>query len=119
MITEQLRSRVDILWQEFWTGGINNPLTVIKQFCFLMFSRLLDMRESTEEKCWKRTNKEKEFFVPKSEIAENKYDVSLNRYKEIVHEEVKYNPPMKILARHEKAETEIAVDLDELERMLG
>jgi type I restriction enzyme M protein len=63
--------------------------------------------------------KDKAFFVPKAEIAENKYDLSLNRYKEIVHEEVKYDSPKKILARLEKLEAEIANDLAELEAMLG
>ena len=62
MITGQLRSRIDRLWEEFWTGGITNPLTVIEQISFLMFSRLLDMRESTEEKRWNRTNKGKPFL---------------------------------------------------------
>lgn len=61
MITGQLRSRIDKLWEEFWTGGITNPLTVIEQISFLMFSRLLDMRESTEEKKWNRTNKGEPF----------------------------------------------------------
>ena len=61
MITGPLRSRIDKLWEEFWTGGITNPLTVIEQISFLMFSRLLDMRESTEEKKWNRTNKGKPF----------------------------------------------------------
>src|SRR5439155_18755673 len=61
MITGQLRSRIDKLWEEFWTGGITNPLTVIEQISFLMFSRLLDMRASTEEKKWNRTNKGKQF----------------------------------------------------------
>lgn len=62
MITGQLRSRIDKLWEEFWTGGITNPLTVIEQISFLMFSRLLDMRESTEEKRWNRINKGKPFL---------------------------------------------------------
>jgi type I restriction enzyme M protein len=61
MIAGQLRTRIDKLWEEFWTGGITNPLTVIEQISFLMFSRLLDMRESTEEKKWNRTNKGKPF----------------------------------------------------------
>ncbi len=47
MITGTLRSKVDRLWDEFWTGGITNPLTVIEQITFLMFSRLLDIAEST------------------------------------------------------------------------
>lgn len=61
MITGQLRSRIDKLWEEFWTGGITNPLTVIEQISFLMFARLLDIRESTEEKKWNRKHKARPF----------------------------------------------------------
>ena len=50
MITGELRSRIDSLWTDFWTGGITNPLTVIEQITFLMYSRLLDMQERTQEK---------------------------------------------------------------------
>jgi type I restriction enzyme M protein len=50
MITGTLRSRIDSLWTDFWTGGITNPLTVIEQITFLMYSRLLDMQERTQEK---------------------------------------------------------------------
>lgn len=50
MITGALKSRIDSLWTEFWTGGITNPLTVIEQITFLMYSRLLDMQERTQEK---------------------------------------------------------------------
>lgn len=61
MITGQLRSKIEKLWEAFWTGGITNPLTVIEQISFLMFARLLDMRESTEEKKWSRKNPSKSF----------------------------------------------------------
>ncbi|GAB5407320.1 MAG: class I SAM-dependent DNA methyltransferase [Aureliella sp.] len=73
MITGQLRSRIDKLWEEFWTGGVTNPLTVIEQISFLMFARLLDMRESTEEKKFDRINRGKNktfpgvFFTPKTQ----------------------------------------------------
>lgn len=50
MLTGALRNRVDALWTEFWTGGIANPLTVIEQITFLMFSRLLDMTETKNER---------------------------------------------------------------------
>ena len=50
MITGALRNRIDKLWEEFWTGGITNPLTVIEQISFLMFLRLLDVTESRHEK---------------------------------------------------------------------
>ena len=41
----------------------------------------------------------KAFVVPKQEIADNGYDLSINRYKEIVHEEVHYDSPKVILGR--------------------
>jgi type I restriction enzyme M protein len=50
MITGELRSRMDSLWTQFWTGGITNPLTVIEQITFLMFARLLDITETRNEK---------------------------------------------------------------------
>jgi type I restriction enzyme M protein len=57
MITGTLRSQVDKLWLEFFTGGITNPLTVIEQISFLMFLRLLDVNESRNEKKARRTGK--------------------------------------------------------------
>ena len=57
MITGPLKSKIDKLWEEFWTGGVTNPLTVIEQITFLMYARLLDMNESTDEKRALRTGK--------------------------------------------------------------
>ncbi len=37
------------------------------------------------------------FCVPKAEIAAEGYDLSLNRYKELIHEEVEHRPPLEIL----------------------
>jgi len=53
----QPKSDVDKLWTEFWTGGITNPLTVIEQISFLIFSRLLDVMETTAERKAERTKK--------------------------------------------------------------
>lgn len=39
MITGELKSQVDKIWEAFWTGGISNPLTVIEQFTYLLFIR--------------------------------------------------------------------------------
>jgi len=49
MITGELKSQVDKIWNAFWTGGISNPLTVIEQFTFLLFLRRLDERQLKEE----------------------------------------------------------------------
>ena len=57
MINGERRSKIDRLWTEFWAGGIANPLTVIEQISFLMFARLLDIRETREEKKAARTKK--------------------------------------------------------------
>src|SRR3954462_9670341 len=57
MITGTLKNYIDELWEEFWTGGITNPLTVIEQISFLMFARLLDVAETRNEKRSERTKK--------------------------------------------------------------
>ena len=60
------------------------------------------------------------FFVPVQEIRDNKYDLSINRYKEVEHEEVAYEPPKVIIARLEALEkAEIAGELAELKGMVG
>ena len=66
-----------------------------------------------------RKRTDQSFLVPKDEIAENGYDLSINRYKEIVYEEVEYDPPKKILADLKALEAEIQKGMNELERMLG
>lgn len=58
------------------------------------------------------------FCVPKAEIAENNYDLSLNRYKQVVYEEVEHVPPKQILAELMQLEHEIEAGLKELEGML-
>lgn len=69
-----------------------------------------------EEKDRKRT--EKSFFVSKEEIVENDYDLSINKYKEIVYEEVVYEKPEVIIAKIKELEKKIALNLEELEKMM-
>lgn len=57
MINAELKSKIDKLWTDFWTGGITNPFTVIEQITFLMFARLLDDKESTNERKYQQINK--------------------------------------------------------------
>ena len=49
MITGELRSKVDKIWETFWTGGITNPLEVIEQFTYLLFIKGLDDKEIIKE----------------------------------------------------------------------
>ncbi|MBA3980739.1 MAG: N-6 DNA methylase [Alcanivorax sp.] len=60
----------------------------------------------------------KAFVVNAADIASNKYDLSINRYKEVVYEEEEYEDPKVILKRLMALEEEIMGDLKELEGML-
>ena len=50
MITGELKSQVDKIWEAFWSGGVANPLTVIEQLTYLIFLRRLDEQQALEEK---------------------------------------------------------------------
>jgi type I restriction enzyme M protein len=67
----------------------------------------------------KRARTEQSFLVPKADIAANDYDLSLNRYKEVVHEAVEHDSPKEILTRLAKLEDEIVKGRKELEGLLG
>jgi type I restriction enzyme M protein len=56
--------------------------------------------------------------VPKADIAANGYDLSINRYKEVVHAVVAHRAPQEILAELAKLEDEIAAGMKVLEGML-
>jgi type I restriction enzyme M protein len=59
------------------------------------------------------------FCVPKSDLAAQGYDLSLNRYREVVHEEVEHRAPCEILTELHRLEEEIQQGMRELEGMLG
>lgn len=67
----------------------------------------------------KRPRTSQSFCVPKADIKAQGYDLSLNRYKEVIHEEVEHIPPKQIIAELKALEAEIQKGLSELERMLG
>ena len=50
MITNELKSQVDKIWETFWTGGISNPLTVVEQFTFLIFIKSLSTAQNKIDK---------------------------------------------------------------------
>lgn len=66
-----------------------------------------------------RARTDQSFCVSKDDIVAQGYDLSLNRYKEIVHDEVEHRPPLEIIADIEKLEGEIAAGLAELKAMLS
>ncbi len=66
-----------------------------------------------------RKRTEQSFFVPKEEIVENNYDLSINKYKEIEYEKVEYPPTSEIIADIEKLDKEIAENLAKLKKLLN
>jgi type I restriction enzyme M protein len=50
MITGELRSQVDKVWDAFWSGGIANPMEVIEQITYLLFIKRLDDLQTAREK---------------------------------------------------------------------
>lgn len=66
----------------------------------------------------KRERTEQSFFVPKKEIAENDYDLSINKYKKTEYVPIEYPPTSEILAELRNLESEISKAMDELEAML-
>lgn len=60
----------------------------------------------------------KAFFVPADEIREQKYDLSLNRYKKTVYVPESYDQPLLILERMEVLEKEIMADMAALKALL-
>ena len=70
------------------------------------------------EKEEERKRTEQSFFVPKEEIVENDYDLSINKYKEIVYEKVEYRPTHEILGDIEALNKEIEESIEELKSLL-
>ena len=66
-----------------------------------------------------RERTEQSFFVPKQEIVENDYDLSINKYKKVEYIPVEYPPTQEILAELRELEKQITVELNELEKLLN
>lgn len=50
MLNSEIKSKIDRLWDSFWSGGISNPLTVVEQISYLLFIKKLDDAEIAKEK---------------------------------------------------------------------
>jgi type I restriction enzyme M protein len=91
VITGELRSKIDRLWDAFWSGGISNPLEVIEQITYLMFIRRLDGIQTAKEHKANRTGQpiESPIYTPETDLLrwsrfselqpEQMYEVVANR----------------------------------------
>ncbi len=57
MITGELKSQIDQIWNTFWTGGITNTITIVEQLTYLIFIKDLDETETRNELKAKRNLK--------------------------------------------------------------
>ena len=65
-----------------------------------------------------RERTEQSFFVPKKEIVDNDYDLSINKYKKVEYVAVEYPSTQEILAELKRLEAEIAKEMSDLEKLL-
>lgn len=66
-----------------------------------------------------RERTDKSFMVPKQEIVENDYDLSINKYKKTEYIPVEYPPTSEIMANIREIEMQIGREMDELEKLLN
>jgi type I restriction enzyme M protein len=78
MITGELKSQIDKVWEAFWTGGLSNPLTVIEQMTYLLFIRRLDELQTQKEN--KATITKKPIEDPIYNTSE--YELRWSRFKD-------------------------------------
>ena len=90
MITGELKSKIDAVWNDFWSGGISNPLEVMEQLTYLLFIKALDERQALAENKANRTGQpiddvifpEGEQFKPEGLVEGRPYtDMRWSRFK--------------------------------------
>ena len=95
MLSAEIKSKIDRLWNNFWSGGISNPLTVIEQISYLLFIKRLDDIDNAKAK---RANRMEvpytSLFKELNEklVADNKstedFDYELLKWSEFQHLDV-------------------------------
>ena len=84
MITGEIKSKIDRIWDTMWSGGISNPLSVIEQLTYLLFIKRLDELHTLRERKAARTKN------PIEEPVFTKYQDHLrwSRFKETAPEKM-------------------------------
>ena len=92
MLNSEIKSKIDRLWDSFWSGGISNPLTVVEQISYLLFIKKLDDIEIAKEKKAKRIRRPYTTAIEKyiqdmeqSEVTRLNLNTDNLRWSEFVH----------------------------------
>lgn len=89
MLSADIKSKIDKLWNNFWSGGISNPLTVIEQISYLLFIKRLDDIDNSNEKRANRIGKKYTSIFPKEIMKWSEFKHSdVNDMFDIVSQEV-------------------------------
>lgn len=121
----QLKSLIDKLWQNFWEGGIANPLTAIEQITYLIFMKRLDDLEAKRERDAEWTGEKYvsrfsgKFTIPGSDQSIDKNELRWSVFKHkpademLLHVQMKVFPFLKAYNQHhEPSEIEKAYNLN-------
>jgi len=98
----QLKSLIDKLWNNFWSGGISNPLTAIEQITYLIFMKRLDELESKRERDAEFTGEKYtsrfkgKFTIPGSEQTIDKNDLRWSVFKHMPADEMLFHVQSKV-----------------------
>jgi type I restriction enzyme M protein len=100
MLTGEIRSQIDQIWNAFWSGGISNPLEVIEQITYLLFLRRLDDLHTAEERkaqTLKKKELDRRFFpTGKDKLGTSYADYRWSKFKNLGDPGRMYN----IVAEH-------------------
>lgn len=98
----QLKSLIDKLWQNFWEGGIANPLTAIEQITYLIFMKRLDDLEAKRERDAEFTGEKYvsrfagKFNIPGSKESIDKNELRWSVFKHKPADEMLLHVQMKV-----------------------
>ncbi len=84
MITGELKSKIDRIWDTMWSGGISNPLSVIEQLTYLLFIKRLDELHTLKEHKASRTGKP----IERPLYKEDQDHLRWSRFKETAPEQM-------------------------------
>lgn len=97
-----LKSLIDKLWNNFWSGGISNPLTAIEQITYLIFMKRLDELESKRERNSEFTGEKYisrfkgKFTIPGSEQTIDKNELRWSLFKHLPADEMLFHVQSRV-----------------------
>ncbi len=68
---------------------------------------------------YSRKRTDQSFFVDKADIVANNYDLSINRYKEVIYEQINHDTPLEIMVRLDELSIDLASKTEELRGLIG